>query len=201
MCHSTEIFRVGTLLCSRKFRVSKHFIDKKWAGGTIFWWLIFSLTVSKLLEEEPVCFPRSFWYRKLLRKERGRMSRFFVHFFPVSQEKKMFYRGTLLSSKNFLVTKTIRNKREGECHDFSVETFWSHCTITFRRATFLCFRNFLVSKNFRVMTEGRLSQFSVETSVSHRADVIPKGIFLCFTFFLLSKKINNKRGGGYNIFP
>ena len=92
-------------------------------------------------------------------------------------------------------------KERGRVSRFSIETFWSHSTITFRRRTFLCSGNILVSKNFIVTKEGRLSRFSVEISLSHRTKAVPRGKFLRFNIFLLSEKSNDKRGSGYRDFP
>ena len=74
----TESFRRRTVLCFRKLRVSKFLMIKNGRVAHFFVDCFSSVTVPKLLLEEPACLPRTFWYRELLRKEEGRVSPFSV---------------------------------------------------------------------------------------------------------------------------
>ena len=66
--HTSEKFRRGTLLCFRKFLVSKNFMDKK--GGRRechnFPSKICCLTVPENFVGELFCVPENFWYRENL---------------------------------------------------------------------------------------------------------------------------------------
>ena len=77
--------------------------------------------------------------------ERGRkgVSRFYVLNF-LSHSAENFCRGTLLCCRNFLVSKKVKEKREG-ASGLSLEDLLSHSTEKLRMGN-LCFRKFLVSK-------------------------------------------------------
>ena len=67
--------------------------------------------------------------------------------------------GTLLNFRKCLVSKDVRDKREGRLSRFSVEIVLSHSAENFHRGSLLSFRRFLVSKNVRDEREGRYHDF------------------------------------------
>ena len=87
--HRTETIRRGIFLRFTIFLVSEKIIDKRSSRYHDFPWKLFSLRVSNIFVEEPFWLPRTFWYWKLLRKKRGRMSRVFVEFFLSHREKNV----------------------------------------------------------------------------------------------------------------
>ena len=112
-----------TLLCSRKFLVSKNFMDKK--GGRrechIFPSKICCLTVPGNFVGEPFCVSENFWYRKILWIGRGRggVSQFSLENL-LSHSTGKLRRRTLLCFRKFLVSKKVMDKKGGrtECHNF-----------------------------------------------------------------------------------
>ena len=61
-----EIFRRGTLLCRREFRVSKKFLDKNGVGNHDTLSKSFCLTVPSSFIDEPFCVSEQFGLRKIL---------------------------------------------------------------------------------------------------------------------------------------
>ena len=178
LSHRTKAVPRGKFLRFNIFLLSEKSNDKRGSGYRDFPWKLFCLIVSNDYVDFPFCVSKIY----------------------VSQSVETFRRGTLLSSKNFLVTKTIRDKREGECHDFSVETFWSHCTITFRRATFLCFRKIWCRKTSELWGRGAYHNFPSKRLCLTEPKHFLKEVFV-FHYFSVIEKNNNKRGGGYDGFP
>ena len=63
---SAEIFRRGTLLCRRKFRISKKILDKSGVGNHDTPSKLFCLTVPNFFIDEPFCVSEQFVLRKIL---------------------------------------------------------------------------------------------------------------------------------------
>ena len=76
---------------------------------------------------------------------RGHLSRFTVKNI-LSHSIKIFCRRTLLCFRKFLVSKDVKDDREGRVTRFSVEIVFSLSTETCRGETLLCFQNFRFRK-------------------------------------------------------
>ena len=116
--HSAEKFCTGTLLCCRKFLVSKNVKEKREReGGITTFPRKFVVSIPKNFVGE-TCVSKSFWYRKMLRiRERGRgASRLSVENL-LSHSTEKLRRGNLCF-RTVLVSKNVKDKRERGHHDF-----------------------------------------------------------------------------------
>ena len=109
MSHSAEKLRRGTLLCFRKFLVSKKVGDERGGGYHDFPSKLFFLTVSKHFVEEPF---RKFRVSKNFKPKSGK-SRFSVEKFLARSTEK-FRRGTIVRCfRRFPGAKKFMDKRAG----------------------------------------------------------------------------------------
>ena len=135
--HSAEKFRRGTLLCFRKFLVSKNFMDKRGGGYHDFPSKLFCLTGLNHFVEELFCVSESFGYRKVLCL-RGEYHDFLWKICCLTVPKNFvgepFCFTKFLVSKNFMLTRVMS--------PFSVENFLSHSTKNILRGILWCFINF-----------------------------------------------------------
>ena len=83
---------------------------------------------------------------------------------------------------------------EGGVSRFSVKSFLSHITKTFRRGTIHCFMLFGYQKN--LCLRGDFHDFLQKKLFSHSTEKLRRGTFLCFTKSLVSENFMDKRGGG-----
>ena len=132
MSHSAEKLRRGTLLCFRKFLVSKNVGDKRGGGYHDFPSKLFCLTVSKYFEDEPFCVSEKFCYRKKLGIRGGGYHDVPSNLFCLTVSKH-FVEETF---RNFRVSKNFMPKRWKS--RFSIEKFLSRSTEKFRRGTLVC---------------------------------------------------------------
>ena len=142
--HITEKCRRGTLLCFRKFRVSKKLIDKRrWVFITIFCQSL-CLTVPENFVGQLFCVSEKTGYRRNLRRKRG--IHYYLMIFFCSTVPKIFGAETLRCFRKILVSQIFIIREEGVVSRYLSKSL-SHTTGKFRRGTLLCFRKFLVSKN------------------------------------------------------
>ena len=113
LSQSTEKLRRGTLLCFRKFRVSKNFMPKRGISRFSIKNML-SHSTEKLRRGTLLCFKFS-GIEKFYGKEGGEggsITIFCQNF--LSHSAKKFRRGTLLCFRKFLVSKNFMEKRRGE---------------------------------------------------------------------------------------
>ena len=137
LSHSTEKTPRGTVLCSGKVLVWTKILDERtWMQGRVYHESLspnFRLTVPKFFVEEHFYVAENFWYRKMSRIKKGRVSRVFVKT-VLSHSTESYRRRTLLLFKNFRVSKNFEPKRF--LSRFYTENFWSDSAKKSCRGTF-----------------------------------------------------------------
>ena len=101
--------RTETLRCSRKFRVSNNFMDKRGEWVSRVPVETFFLKVQKHFVEEPFCVSENFWYRKMLGIGEEVAQSSVVNF--LSHSIETFRTGTLLCFGNFPTSKNFMDKK------------------------------------------------------------------------------------------
>ena len=189
-------------MCFTIFLLSKKINNKRCGGYDGFPKKLICFMVPNHYLDEPFCVSNSFGYRNLsLIKEWG--STIFCWFVSVSHSARTSRRGTRLCSKNFLISKTIEEKRERERERerAGVRIFprnlCSHSTEIIRRGTLHCFRKFKVSKKCMDQRSERagVTIFHRNLLVFNTKTFLRRN-FLPVTILLESERINNKRGRG-----
>ena len=140
LSQKTKTFRWGTLLCFRKFLVSKNVKDE--SGGRVSWLsvkLVLCHTTKFFLRRTPLMlrkFPpiQTLW----IKREAGIMT--FCQF-VLCHSTKNLRRGTLLYFRKVLVANIVRDERDWGSR-FSVEIVFSKTSEAFRRCCFYCVTNF-----------------------------------------------------------
>ena len=147
MSHRAEKFRRGTLLCCRKFLVSKNVKEKREREGAL------RLSLQNLLSHRTeqlrrrnLCFKNFLVSKNVKDKRGGGASRISVENL-LSHSTEKLRRGHLCFRK-FLVSKNVKDIRERGASRLSIENLLSHNTEKLRRGN-LCFRKVLVSKNVK----------------------------------------------------
>ena len=131
LSHSAKKFRRGTLLCFRKFLVSKNVRDKRGGRYHDLPSKVFRLTVPNHLVEELFCVSESFGYRKILCL-RGEYHDFRKKICCLTLPKN-FVAEPFCVSQNFWYRKNlwIRGRGEGVSR-LSVKNFLYHSAEKFR---------------------------------------------------------------------
>ena len=123
------------------------------------------------------------------------VSRFSVEI-VLSYNTESFGTRTLLSSRKFLVSENVEEKRGDGCHDFSSKFLVSQYQKNFAEEPFCVSEKLRYGSIFQIrVVGGRVSQFSVETFCSHSTKTLCWRIVLCFVNFRLPKPFLIKEGG------
>ena len=187
----TESFRRGSILCSRKFRVSKSFMPKREIKG---------LSIESLLSHSTeklrvgtrrgfTFFPVSKNFMDERRRVEGRSVAFSCKERFVSQCRQTSY-PSVLRFRKFLGSKNVRVMRKGITilrrnffeSQYRIISQWNPSVRYY----------FRVSKIF--LLGSVMSQFFIGTFLSHGIENLRGGTVLCFTKILLSRKLMYRRG-------
>ena len=195
LSHSAENFRRRTLLCFRKFLVSKDVKDMRDRGHQDFPSKICCLTVPKNIVGEIFCVSEKFWYRKMLEIREGGgyheiPSKICCPTVPINLVGETF-----CVPENFWYRKILGIREGGEYQEFPSKICCLTVPKNFVWET-LCFRKILVSKIFmdkRGRGKGGVPRFSVKKFVSHSAEKT-RGETLCVSKNFWYRKILLMRG-------
>ena len=140
-----------TKFVGEPFCVSKEFwyriVSSKGGGSfTVLSEIFSSHRTEKTSPGNHYVFQKISGREKYFMDKRGRGITVLSKFFVSQDRNEKLFKGTLLFSGNFVVSKKIMDKRG--LSRFSVEIFMSHSAENFRKGILLFLRKFLVSKSF-----------------------------------------------------
>ena len=189
LSHSAEKLRRGTLLCFRKFLVSKNVRDKRGGGNHDLPSKLFSSHSTQTFSRGTLLCFRKFRLSKNF-MPKIEISPFSIENF-LSHSTEKLGRGALLCFTNFLVSKKIWIRGEGggrEYHDFLPKIFCPKVPKFFVGESFSVS---LISGIENFMDKmGNIKIFRRKVLVS--AEKFRRGTLPCFRKFLVSKNIGDQ---------
>ena len=197
LSHSTERLRRGSLLCSRKILRSKTVRDTRGGEYHNFPSKLLCFTVPKNFVRESFSVPLISNIEKIWIRGGEEVLRFSVQNF-LSHSTERLRRGSLLCSKKILRSKTVRDTRGGEYHNFPSKLFCFTVPKNFVREPFSVP---LISNIEKIWIRGgeEVSRFSVDIFLSHSTENFRRGTLLCSRKLLVSKSLGTKEGANITI--